>query len=39
MSVENRRDGLPRVDDLRDAPARTRFLSIEPLLEDLGHST
>jgi hypothetical protein len=28
--------GLPRVDHLRAAPARVRFLSIEPLLEDLG---
>jgi protein gp37 len=36
VSVENRRHGLPRVDHLRAAPARTRFLSIEPLLEDLG---
>jgi protein gp37 len=36
VSVENRRDGLPRIDDLRRAPATTRFLSIEPLLEDLG---
>jgi protein gp37 len=36
VSVENRRDGLPRIDDLRASPARTRFLSIEPLLEDLG---
>ncbi len=36
VSVENRRDGLPRVDALRASPARTRFLSIEPLLEDLG---
>jgi protein gp37 len=36
VSVENRRDGLPRIDDLRATPARTRFLSIEPLLEDLG---
>jgi protein gp37 len=36
VSVENRRDGLPRIDHLRAAPARTRFLSIEPLLEDLG---
>jgi protein gp37 len=36
VSVENRRDGLPRVDDLRAAPAQTRFLSVEPLLEDLG---
>jgi protein gp37 len=36
VSVENRRDGLPRVDDLRESPAVTRFLSVEPLLEDLG---
>ncbi len=36
VSVENRRDGLPRIDDLRMAPARIRFLSVEPLLEDLG---
>ena len=36
MSVENRRDGLPRVEDLRESPAATRFLSVEPLLEDLG---
>jgi protein gp37 len=35
VSVENRRDGLPRVEDLRASPARTRFLSVEPLLEDL----
>ena len=36
VSVENRRYGLPRIDMLRDAPAQVRFLSIEPLLEDLG---
>jgi len=36
VSVENRKHGLPRVDDLRDTPAKVRFLSIEPLLEDLG---
>jgi protein gp37 len=35
-SVENRRHGLPRVDRLRESPAAMRFLSIEPLLEDLG---
>jgi len=35
-SVENRKHGVPRIDVLRDAPARLRFLSIEPLLEDLG---
>jgi protein gp37 len=36
VSVEDRRHGLPRVEHLRSAPARMRFLSIEPLLEDLG---
>lgn len=36
VSVENRKHGLPRVDLLRDSPAKARFLSIEPLLEDLG---
>lgn len=36
VSVENRRHGLPRIDHLREAPAAVRFLSIEPLLEDLG---
>jgi len=36
VSVENKRHGLPRVEHLRSAPARVRFLSIEPLLEDLG---
>jgi protein gp37 len=36
VSVENRKHGLPRVDHLRSAPAAVRFLSVEPLLEDLG---
>ncbi len=36
VSVENRKHGLPRIEHLRAAPARVRFLSIEPLLEDLG---
>ena len=36
VSVEDRRYGLPRIDLLRQSPAATRFLSIEPLLEDLG---
>lgn len=36
VSVENRRHGLPRIDSLRAAPATVRFLSVEPLLEDLG---
>jgi protein gp37 len=36
VSVEDRRHGLPRVEHLRAAPAVVRFLSIEPLLEDVG---
>jgi protein gp37 len=36
VSVEDRKHGLPRVGHLREAPAGVRFLSIEPLLEDLG---
>lgn len=36
MSVENKRDGLPRIDELQDISAHIRFLSVEPLLEDLG---
>jgi protein gp37 len=36
VSVENRRHGLPRIDHLRAAKAKTSFLSIEPLLEDIG---
>ena len=35
-SVENRRHGLPRIEILREIDAPVRFLSIEPLLEDLG---
>ena len=30
------KSGLPRIADLQQAPARVRFLSVEPLLEDLG---
>lgn len=36
VSVEDRRYGLPRIQELRASPASMRFLSIEPLLEDLG---
>lgn len=36
VSVEDRRHGLPRIEQLRETPAAIRFLSIEPLLEDLG---
>jgi protein gp37 len=35
-SVEDKEYGVPRIEQLRSAPARVRFLSIEPLLEDLG---
>ena len=35
VSVEDKKYGLPRVDHLRATPAAVRFLSIEPLLEDL----
>lgn len=36
VSVEDRKHGLPRIDHLRQVDAHIRFLSIEPLLEDLG---
>src|SRR5205823_6541481 len=35
VSVEDRKHGLPRVAHLQQARAKMRFLSIEPLLEDL----
>lgn len=35
-SVEDRKHGVPRIAELQDAPAQLRFLSVEPLLEDLG---
>jgi protein gp37 len=36
VSVENRRHGVPRIDYLRTINAGIRFLSVEPLLEDVG---
>lgn len=36
VSVENRKYGVPRIDVLREVDVFIRFLSIEPLLEDLG---
>ncbi len=36
VSVEDREHGFPRIADLQAVPAAVRFLSIEPLLEDLG---
>lgn len=37
VSVENRKHGVPRIDYLRAVPARIRFLSVEPLLDDVGN--
>jgi len=36
VSVEDRKYGLPRIADLQTTPAAVRFVSVEPLLEDLG---
>jgi protein gp37 len=36
VSVEDRKYGLPRIEHLRKTPAAVKFLSVEPLLEDLG---
>jgi protein gp37 len=36
VSVEDKSYGLPRVKHLQAAPAAVKFLSIEPLLEDIG---
>jgi protein gp37 len=36
VSVENQKHGFPRIADLQAVPASVRFLSIEPLIEDLG---
>jgi len=36
VSVEDRKYGLPRIENLRKTHAAVRFLSVEPLLEDLG---
>jgi protein gp37 len=36
VSVENRKHGLPRLRRLQKTLVAVRFLSIEPLLEDLG---
>ena len=36
VSVENRHVGIPRIEALQSMPVAVRFLSIEPLLEDLG---
>lgn len=36
VSVEDQKYGVPRIDYLRQVDAQIRFLSVEPLLEDLG---
>lgn len=36
VTVENKFDGLPRIEKLRRLKATVLFLSVEPLLEDLG---
>ncbi|MGE4503504.1 MAG: DUF5131 family protein [Thiomicrospira sp.] len=36
VTVENRKQGLKRIEHLRTIDASIRFLSVEPLLEDLG---
>ena len=36
VSVEDKKYGVPRIDVLRNIDTTIRFLSVEPLLEDLG---
>lgn len=36
VSVEDKKYGVPRIDELRKIDATIRFLSVEPLLEDVG---
>lgn len=36
VSVEDKKYGVPRIADLHATPAAVRFLSVEPLLEDIG---
>lgn len=36
VTVEDRKHGLPRIEKLREIDAPIRFLSVEPLLENLG---
>ena len=36
VSVENKKEGIPRIEILRNIHVKHKFLSIEPLLEDLG---
>jgi protein gp37 len=36
VSVEDRKHGVPRIEVLRGIGSQVRFLSVEPLLEDIG---
>ena len=36
VSVEDKKYGKPRISQLQSIQAKTRFLSVEPLLEDIG---
>jgi protein gp37 len=36
VSVENRQYGIPRIAHLRESGAAVKFLSVEPLIEDIG---
>ncbi len=36
VSVEDRKYGVPRIEHLRNVAASVRFLSVEPLLQDVG---
>lgn len=36
VSVENKKHGVARIADLQQVNAKVRFLSVEPLLEDIG---
>ncbi len=37
VSVEDKKSGVPRIDKLRNINATIKFLSVEPLLEDIGN--
>jgi protein gp37 len=37
VSVEDKKYGVPRIAHLQETEAAIRFLSVEPLLEDVGH--
>lgn len=37
VTVEDKKHGVPRIDKLRNIDASIKFLSVEPLLEDIGN--